>query len=106
MTINANLKKYNNVVASIPSAAALQATIQSPRGISANTVALTTTQSNAPISIKNNAGSLNQGYLKNLLDVVDDYPQDGSTLVYHADTGKYVVEPITISVNSLDGGTF
>jgi hypothetical protein len=106
MTITASLKKYNNVVANIPSATALQATVQSPRGITSNTVSLTTTQSNAPISIKNNSASLNQGYLHNLLDVVDDHPVDGSTLVYHADTGKYVVEPLTLSVNSLDGGTF
>jgi len=84
----------------------INATIRRPNLIVANTVPLTTTQSNPPLSLKNNGASLNQNYIHNLLDVVEDHPSDGATLVYNANTHKYEVKNITISVTSLDGGSF
>ena len=84
----------------------INATIRRPNLIVANTVGLTTTQSNPAISLKNNPSSLNQNYIHNLLDVVEDHPVDGSTLVYNANTHKYEVKQITINVTSLDGGSF
>lgn len=85
---------------------AIQAVIKRPNLIVANTTALTTTQSNPPISLKNNLAGINQNYLHNLLDVVEDHPEDGATLVYNANTDKYEVKTITVSATSLDGGTF
>jgi hypothetical protein len=60
----------------------------------------------APVQLKNNVPSLNQSYLHNLLDVVENNPTDGSTLVYNANTNKYEVKQITVSVSALDGGSF
>lgn len=42
--------------------------------------------------------------LDELEDVVEEDPQDGDTLIYDADTDKYVVQPIKVS--EVDGGTF
>ena len=85
---------------------AINATITRPRGIVANTSSLITTQSNSPIDLKNNGASLTQNYVHNLFDVVENDPQDGYTLVYNANTNKYEVKSINITVGSIDGGTF
>jgi hypothetical protein len=61
---------------------------------------------NNPVSLKNNVSTINQNYIHNLLDVVEDHPADGATLVYNANTNKYEVKTISISVTSLDGGSF
>lgn len=74
--------------------------------IIANTAPLTSTQSNPPIDLKNNITGVAQNYIHNLLDVVEDHPQDGYTLVYNATTHKYDVKEITVTVGSLDGGNF
>lgn len=85
---------------------AITAVVRRPNLIVANSVALTTTQSNAPLSLKNNTASLSQNYIHNLLDVIEDQPQDGYTLVYNATLDKYEVKPVVIIAASLDGGTF
>jgi hypothetical protein len=84
----------------------ITAVVKRPNLIVANTVPLTTTQSNPPISLVNGGASLSQNYVHNLLDVVEDHPADGYTLVYNANTHKYVVQQISISVTTIDGGTF
>lgn len=84
----------------------INVSIKTPRGIIANSASLTSTQSNPAISIKNNGASLNQNYLHNLLDVVENNPQDGYSLVYNATIDKYEVKPIIINDVSVDGGTF
>jgi hypothetical protein len=61
---------------------------------------------NNPVSLKNNVPGISQNYLHNLLDVVEDNPADGATLVYNANTHKYEVRTITVEANALDGGTF
>jgi len=85
---------------------AINATISRPRGIVANTTSLITTQSNPPLDLKNNGASLTQNYVHNLFDVVENNPQDGYTLVYNANTHKYEVKSINVTVGSIDGGTF
>lgn len=82
----------------------INAIIKRPNHIIANTVGITTTQSNPPIDLKNNAPSINQSYLHNLLDVSEDHPQDGYTLVYNANTHKYEVRQNIVT--AMDGGTF
>ena len=84
--------------------AVINAVIRRPNLIVANSVPLTTTQSNAPVSLKNNTASLNQNYIHNLLDVVENNPTDGSTLVYNSTTHKYEVKQLTAV--ALDGGLF
>ena len=85
---------------------AITAVVKRPNLIVANTVALTTTQSNSPITLKNNISDVNQNYIHSLLDVVEDHPVDGSTLIYNSSTHKYEVKPIVIQVTGLDGGSF
>ena len=41
-----------------------------------------------------------------LLDVVENRPQDGDTLVYNSTTHKYEVKPVSINAVDIDGGTF
>jgi hypothetical protein len=84
----------------------ITAVIKRPNVIVANTVPLTTTQSNPPLELKNNIGSVNQNYIHNLLDVVEDHPQEGYTLVYNSTTNKYDVAPAYIGSSAVDGGTF
>lgn len=84
----------------------INATIARPRGIVANTSGLVSSQTNPPLSLKNNGASITQNYIHNLFDVVENNPQDGYTLVYNANTHKYEVKAITITDASLDGGTF
>jgi hypothetical protein len=84
----------------------INATISRPRGIVANTTSLITSQTNPPLDLKNNGASLTQNYVHNLFDVVENNPQDGNTLVYNANTHKYEVKSISLSVASIDGGTF
>ena len=81
------------------------ATLKRPNIIIANSVPLTTTQSNPAIELKNNGSALNQEYVRSLLDVVEDHPQDGYTLVYNSSIHKYEVKAINQVIN-LDGGTF
>lgn len=85
---------------------AIQAVIKRPNPVIANTTVLSSTQSNPPISLKNNITGVAQSYIHNLLDVVEDHPTDGATLVYNANTHKYEVKTITVSVTSVDGGSF
>ena len=84
----------------------ITAVIKRPNPILANTVPLTTTQSNPDIALKNNVSSLNQSYLHNLLDVDVANPVDGEVLTYNANTGKYDLAPISVGQASLDGGNF
>lgn len=84
----------------------INAVIKRPNLIVANTTALTTTQSEPAISLKNNSASISQNFVHNLLDVVEANPADGDTLIYNANTHKYVVSQIQVSVLSIDGGSF
>ena len=84
----------------------ITAVIKRPNLIIANTVPLTTTQSNPPIDLKNNITGVGQNYVHNLLDVVENRPQDGDTLVYNSITHKYEVKPVSVNVVDIDGGTF
>jgi len=84
----------------------ITAVITKPNLIRANTAPLTTTQSNPPIDLKNNVASISQNYIHNLLDVVEDHPQTGYTLVYNETTNKYDVKELIVTVASLDGGNF
>jgi len=84
----------------------ITAVIKRPNLIIANSVPLTTTQSNPPISLVNGGASLSQNYVHNLLDVVENRPADGDTLVYNANTHKYVVQQISVSLTAIDGGSF
>lgn len=84
----------------------ITAVIKRPNAIVANTVGLTTTQSNPAIELKNNYPAVNQNYLHNLLDVSENHPQDGDSLVYNSTTQKYEVKPVVISSADIDGGTF
>ena len=85
---------------------AIKATLSRPRGIVANTSGLINTQSNPPIDLKNNGAALTQNYVHNLFDVVENDPQDGQTLVYNANTHKYEVKNVSISITNIDGGNF
>jgi endonuclease YncB( thermonuclease family) len=85
---------------------AINAVIKRMPAIIANTVPLTTSQSNPPIELRNNAQNLSQNYLEKLFDVDANGVVDGDTLVYNANTHKYVVQPITIGSALIDGGIF
>jgi hypothetical protein len=85
---------------------AITAVIKRPNLIIANTVPLTTTQSNPAIELKNNSSGVSQNYLSHLLDVVVDHPTDGQVLTFNAETGKYDFESVQIQDANLDGGTF
>jgi len=82
----------------------INAVVKRPNLIVANTTALTTTQSEPAISLKNSG--ISQNYVHNLLDVVEISPQNGDTLVYNANTHKYDVAPVQVTVLSIDGGSF
>lgn len=82
------------------------ATLVSPTVIKTSTTALTSTQSAPAIELKNSA-SVSQSYVHSLLDVVEDNPTDGSTLVYDAFSNKYIVKPIVVQLaGGVDGGNF
>jgi hypothetical protein len=81
-----------------PSTPEVVATIKTP--------SVSQSSSSPPLSLKNSVAQLNQSYIHNLLDVVEDNPADGSTLIYDAATNKYVVRPLTVQVEKLDGGNF
>jgi hypothetical protein len=83
---------------------AINAVIRRPNAIVANTSAITSTQSNPPIDLKNNPSSIAQNYLSHLLDVSIVNPVDGDVLTYNANTGKYDLAPVTAT--NVDGGTF
>ena len=85
---------------------AINAVITQPKLIVANTSQLTTTQSNAPVSLKNNGASISQQYLHTLLDVDASHAADGDTIIYNANTGKYDLATVAIGGASLDGGSF
>jgi hypothetical protein len=104
--MTASLQRSNVINATIIPSTPTNATIQRPNLATVNSVAITDTQSNPPISLKSNLNSINQGYIHNLLDVVENHPSDGSTLVYNSTTNKYEVKQITVFVTSLDGGSF
>ena len=84
----------------------ITAVIKRPNLIIANTVAISTTQSNPPIDLKNNIAGVSQNYIHNLLDVVEGTPQNGDSLVYNSTTHKYEVKAIVAQVEALDGGNF
>ena len=62
---------------------AINAVIRRPNIIVANTSAITSTQSNPPIDLKNNPNSIAQNYLSHLLDVSIVNPVDGDVLTYN-----------------------
>jgi len=84
---------------------AITAVIKKIPAIIANTVPLTTSQSNPPIELKNNLAGVSQNYFAKLSDVDATHVADGDTIIYNANTNKYVVQPLTIS-GSIDGGSF
>ena len=86
--------------------AGIIATIKRPNLIIANTVPLTSTQSNPPVELKNNMTGINQLYIHNLLDVVEINPANGYSLVYNTDNHKYEVGPISLGNSPIDGGVF
>ena len=65
---------------------------------------LNSQQPDNPISLKN--VPLNQEYLSQLLDVDSSSLANGYTLVYSAIEQKFVTQPITITVPSIDAGEF
>lgn len=84
----------------------ITAVIKRPNLIVANTVPLTTTQSNPPLELKNNLPGLSQSYVHSLLDVSEVNPQTGDTLQYNSETRKYEVKPLPTGTIGLDGGGF
>jgi len=82
------------------------ARVKRPNFIIANTVPLTSTQSNPPIELKSNLPGVGQNYVRNLLDVVEDHPADGFTLIYNAEIKKYQVRSVEVGSAQIDGGTF
>lgn len=62
-------------------------------------------ESTTPVTIQTNTS---KNRLDQLTDVVEQNPQEGATLVYDAETDKYVVKSLTIDDigGNLDGGTF
>lgn len=68
--------------------------------------------STAPIQIGNRIQSaITPGRLDTLSDVVENSPANNSTLVYNADTDKYVVKRLDLddvidTLDDLDGGAF
>jgi len=86
----------------------IAAVVKKPNLIIANTVGLTTTQSNPNISLKNNLPGLGQSfvYMHTISDVTEIDPQNGDTLQYDSTTHKYVVGQIKIPNTPLDGGSF
>jgi hypothetical protein len=67
-------------------------------------------QSSTPVTLKNTTQiSTNAGRLDQLADVLEpETPQDGSTLVYNANTDTYEVKKVNLSEveGTLEGGTF
>lgn len=62
-------------------------------------------QTSVPVTLQNVPTLISgQMSVENLTNVDSTNEQDGSTLVYHANTKTYVVEPLLIS--AVDGGTF
>jgi hypothetical protein len=85
----------------------INAVIKNPKIIIANTVPITTTQSNPTLDLKNNILGLPQNYLSHLLDVDSSKaPVGGEVLTYNANTGKYDLEPLPTGTFALDGGNF
>lgn len=75
-----------------PDKPSLKISLQNDNGVLNNT--------GAGVTLVSSAGSA-VNRLDAMLDVVEDDPEDNSTLVYDKATDTYVVKPI-----SLDGGTF
>lgn len=70
---------------------------------SGSSVSVSSNQSTASLTIKKTAGSS----LQSLNNVVTTDLDDGYTLIYDADTDKWVAQPLTLSaVGVLDGGTY
>jgi hypothetical protein len=64
--------------------------------------------SEVPVTLKNFQVTSGTNRLDKLIDVVATSEVSGATLVYDANTDKYVVQPLDISnvTGDLDGGTF
>lgn len=86
MGITAVIKKHNRIVA--------------------NTVSLTQTQSNPTIELRSNLPGISQNYLHTLLDVVEQNPRDGYTLIFNETLNKYEVKPLELNNADIDGGSF
>ena len=84
---------------------AINAVIRSPVRINANTSQLVSSQSQPPITLKNSI-SAGAAYLSQLQDVSVQNPVGGEVLTYNAQTGLYDLEPVSITNNTIDGGTF
>lgn len=86
----------------------ITAVVKRPNLIVANTAPITTTQSMPAVTLKNNVAGVSQVYMHNILDVVEgNNPQDGSLLIYNAETDKYEVKLLESDPNlKLDGGSF
>lgn len=81
--------------------AGLNVTVKLPNR---RTSATTNTQ---PITLKATARTISQ--IRDIADVIETSPSDGSTLVYDSASDKYIVKQLTtndISITGLDGGTF
>lgn len=59
-------------------------------------------QSSAALTIKKSTG----GTLQSLSNVVTTNLQDGYTLIYDSETSKWVAQPVSASVGTVDGGTY
>ena len=59
-------------------------------------------QTNASLVIKKSTG----GTLQSLSNVVTTNLQDGYTLIYDSETSKWIAQPVSASVGSVDGGTY
>lgn len=68
-----------------------------------STVSVSSQQSQASLTVKKASGST----LQSLSNVVTTDLQDGYTLVYDADLGKWVARELSAAVTTvLDGGTY
>lgn len=84
----------------------IKAVVKIPGTIIPNSTSATGVQTTPVISLKNNVGGVSQQYVHNLVDVIENNPVDGATLVYNADLDKYEVKLPEIAAVAVDGGSF
>ena len=72
------------------------------------------TNTNTGISVAQGAGAVGSitvnkstgGKLQSLSDVVTTDLQDGYTIIYDVTTNKWIAQPISASVGTVDGGVY
>jgi hypothetical protein len=102
MSIKATIQTNRSILSKFSPQAAtssIEAVVKTTSKIIANTSTVVTGLQGAPVELRNNV--VGQNYIHSLLDVIEVAPQDGSTLMYNAQTRKYEVRPFS---GNLDGG--